>query len=305
MVAAGHASVAAIVVTYNSADVIVDCLSALADALDGVPHSVVVVADNASSDDTCGLVTRAAPTARLLRRDSNGGYAAGLNDAAAAATDADALLVLNADVRMARGSVKALMDALALPATAVTAPKLVSEDGQLLPSIKRDSTVLRALGEAVLGGFVAGRFELLGRMETRPRRYESPRPVDSASGAVMLIDRRCYDALGGWDETFFHGSEETDFCLRARDAGWSVRFVPDAVAVHLGGDGARSTSLRPIMFTNRLELYRRRRGPRRALAYRLALALNEALRFYRGPEHRATLRAVLKGRRPERDAALR
>ena len=99
----------------------------------------------------------------------------------------------------------------------------------------------------------------------------------------MLIDRRCYDALGGWDETFFHGSEETDFCLRARDAGWSVRFVPDAVAVHLGGDGARSTSLRPIMFTNRLELYRRRRGPRRALAYRLALALNEALRFYRGP----------------------
>jgi GT2 family glycosyltransferase len=305
MVAAGRASLAAIVVTHNSAEVIVDCLRALVHALADRPRSAIVVVDNASDDNTCELVARTAPNARLLRLADNGGYAAGFNAGAAAMTDVDALLVLNADVRMKPGSVQPLLDALDLPATGIAVPKLIGPQGEVLPSLRRDSTVLRALGEAVLGGCRAGRFASLGRMETRRDRYESSRTADSASGAVMLIDRRCYDALGGWDETFFHGSEETDFCQRARDHGWSVRYVPAAVAVHLGGGGERSTWLRPIMFTNRVELYRRRQGPRRAIALRLALALNEALRLHRGPQHWATLRALLSGRRPHRPTPVR
>jgi GT2 family glycosyltransferase len=291
-------AVAAVVVTYNSADVIGDCLDALRRALVGVERAVVVVADNASHDDTCDFVERTAPDAHVLRLARNAGYAAGVNAGVAATRDADAWLVLNADVRMMPGSVQALLDALSTPGTGVAVPRLLGSDDQFLPSLKRESTVLRALGEAVLGGHVAGRFAALGEMDTRPQRYETPRTVDWASGAVMLIDRRCYGALGGWDETFFHGSEETDFCHRARDRGWTIRYTPEAVAVHLGGGGARSSTLRPIMFANRLELYRRRRGPRRAIAFRLALALNEALRLHRGPQHRATLRALLTGRAP-------
>lgn len=299
MVPAVPSSVGAIVVTYNSADVIADCLKALRHALEGVARSVVVVADNASDDGTCELVAGTAPNARLLRLDRNGGYAAGLNAGATAiaGVDVDALLVLNADVSLAPGSVQALFDALSQPGTAVAVPKLLGPDGRVQPSLKRESTVLRALGEALLGGHLAGRFSALGEMETRWQRYASAQTVDWASDAVMLVDRRRYDALGGWDETFFHGSEETDFGHRARDRGWTVRYTPDAVATHLGGGGAESPSLRPIMFTNRLELYRRRRGPRRALAFRLALAVNEALRLHRGPHHRATLRAIVGGRR--------
>jgi GT2 family glycosyltransferase len=305
MIAAGSAAVAATVVTHNSADVIIDCLTSLDRAFDGVGRWRLVVVDNASSDDTCARVACTAPDAELLRRAENGGYAAGFNAAAAVAPDVDALLVLNADVRLASGSVRALVDALESPSTGVTVPRLTDEHGRLVTSIKRDSTLLRALGEAVLGGHVAGRFESLGRMETRPRQYDLPCTVDAASGAVMMIDRRCYESVGGWDESFFHGSEEIDFCLRARDRGWTVRYVPAAVAVHFGGGGERSTTLRPIMYTNRVELYRRRRGPRRAVAYRAALALNEALRVHRGPEHRATLRALVTGRRPERPAPVR
>ena len=66
----------------------------------------------------------------------------------------------------------------------------------------------------------------------------------------MLIDRRCYDALGGWDESFFLYSEETDFCLRARDEGWLVGYTPEAAATHIGGHRER-TSLRVLMVANR------------------------------------------------------
>jgi GT2 family glycosyltransferase len=289
-------SVAAVVVTYNSETVITECLAALDRGLDGVAGSTVVVVDNASSDRTCELVERSPVNASLIRRERNGGYAAGVNAGAESTASADALLVLNADVRLTAGSVGALVEALSVAGTGVAVPKILGPAGRVEPSLKRESTVLRALGEAVLGGTIAGRYEPLGEMVTRPERYAAPATVDWASGSVMLVNRRCYDALGGWDETFFHGSEETDFCHRARDHGWTVRYTPDAVAVHLGGGGAASPSLRPVMFVNRLELYRRRRGRRRAVLFRMALALNEALRAHRGAHHRLTLWALLQRR---------
>jgi GT2 family glycosyltransferase len=297
----GYGSVAAIVVTYNSQEVISDCLDSLGRALDGVHGSSIIVADNRSHDGTCELADHHATRARLLRLDRNGGYAAGFNAGAAVAGPVDALLVLNPDVRLAPGSVLELLKVLALPATGVAVPKVLSPEGQVDPDLKREPTVLRALGEAVLGGHRAGRFEALGEMVTVPEQYEKPTCPDWAGGSVMLISRRCYDQLGEWDESFFHGSEETEFCLRARDHGWLVRYTPTAVAVHLGGGGEQSPYLRSLMVANRLELFRRRRGPARAAAYRGALLLNEALRAGRGPQHLAALLTLLTGRRPRLD----
>jgi len=291
-------SVGAVVVTYNSEADIAECLAALGPALEGVETSQIIVVDNASTDATCEVAERCAPEARLLRLTQNRGYASGLNAGAAVAGDLDALLVLNPDVRLSPGAVVPLLHALALPGTAVAVPKVLNATGALEPTLRRESTVLRALGEATLGGNIAGRSSRLGEMVTRPERYEAPTTVDWASGSVMLVSRRCYDALGGWDESFFHGSEETDFCLRAGDRGWSVRYAPGAIATHSSGSSERSPYLRPIMFANRLELYRRRRGRLRAVAFRVALALNEGLRSYRGAHHRATLATLLTGRRP-------
>jgi glycosyltransferase involved in cell wall biosynthesis len=120
MVAAGRASVAAIVVTYNGTDVIVDCLKALAQALDGVQRSVAVVVENASDYNTYELVARTAPNAHVLRLANNRGYAAGINAGAAATVEVDALL------------------ALTLPGTGITVPKLIGPDGQAVPSLKLD-----------------------------------------------------------------------------------------------------------------------------------------------------------------------
>ena len=91
-------------------------------------------------------------------------------------------------------------------------------------------------------------------------------------------------------------SEETDFCLRARDHGWLVRYTPDASAVHIGGHGER-TRLRALMAANRVELFRRRNGPVRTAAFRSALALHELLRVRRGSHYRAAAHAVITGRR--------
>jgi GT2 family glycosyltransferase len=291
-------SVGVVIVTFNSADMIVGCLADLGPALEGVHDVHVVVVDNNSSDRTCELVQESSPHVQLLRRTDNGGYATGFNAGAAVVPDADALLLLNPDVRLHAGSVAVMLEAFNLPATGVVAPSIVGRTGDLEPNLRRESTVLRALGEAVLGGGRAGRHGMLGEVVIDADRYAVPGVAQIASGAVMMISRRCYDELGGWDESFFHGSEETDFCLRAGDAGWLVRYAPSARATHLGGRSERSPELRALMFWNRAELFRRRRGRRRAVMFRAALVLNEALRIHRGAHHRATLRTLATGRRP-------
>jgi N-acetylglucosaminyl-diphospho-decaprenol L-rhamnosyltransferase len=288
--------VAIIVVTYNSESVIADCLASIEAASDGVERCIVIVVDNQSTDTTCDLVERHAPQARLLRLDRNGGYASGINAGAAIAGDVDALLVLNPDARLTTGAVAALVATLDLPATGIAVPTVHGPNGSVDFSLRRKPSVLRAWGEALLGGVRAGHFAALGEIVSRPAVYALPRVVDWASGSVMLISRSCHDALGGWDETFFLYSEETDFCLRARDRGWLVRYTPTASVVHIGGHGER-TPLRALMVANRVELFRRRSGPVRACAFRAGLVVHEALRVRRGPHYRAALWALLTRRR--------
>ncbi|MDP8961599.1 MAG: hypothetical protein M3N32_08300, partial [Actinomycetota bacterium] len=109
------------------------------------------------------------------------------------------------------------------------------------------------------------------------------------------ISRRCLEQVGPWDETFFLYAEETEFALRARDAGFVLRYVPDAVATHLGGDRHTSSRLWALLAVNRVRLYSRRHGPVRTAAFWAAVALNEALRALAGRGvHRAALRALLR-----------
>ena len=116
----------------------------------------------------------------------------------------------------------------------------------------------------------------------------------------MMITRRCLADVGRWDESYFLYSEETDFCLRAREKGYALRFVPAAEAIHLGGYSHVSPRLWTILTLSRVRLFARRHGMLRSAAFIVALGLNEALRFRRA-KHRAALRALLfPGRRPLR-----
>ncbi|MGH8905621.1 MAG: glycosyltransferase [Egibacteraceae bacterium] len=280
------------VVTWNSAALISDFVSALPAALRGVDSYELVVADNASADDTLEAVRTCAPTATVVALDRNGGYAAGVNAAVAAATESGAVLVLNPDVLLRPGSVRALLDTLAQPGVGIAVPRMYRPDGRLYPSLRREPTVARALGEALLG-MRAGRWPALGETVLDPDRYEQAASADWAVGAALLISRDCLRTVGPWDETFFHYSEETDFCLRARDLGFDLRLAPGAEVVHSGGESG-TARLRRMLVWNKVRLHRQRHGAVRASGFRCALILGEALRAAIGRRlHRAGLAALL------------
>lgn len=298
--APGLPRVTVVVVGYQSAAVIADCLRSLAAAFDGAADTSVVVVDNASTDGTLDVARAVAPHARVVALSSNRGYAAAINAgvAADAGHRADAVLVLNPDVRLAAGSGAPLLAALATPGTGIAVPRLVDAAGRTHRSLRRAPTILRALGEAVLGGR-AGRVAALGEVVTDPRAYESATAADWATGAAMLISRRCLDVVGPWDESLFLYSEEVDFALRARDAGFAVRYEPAARAEHLGGPSASDPALWSMVVQNKLRLYRRRHGRGASAAYATAVLGGELVRAAVGRStSRAAVRAVLRRQVP-------
>ncbi len=283
-----------VTVTYHSSDVLPSFLAALPAALAGTAAQLVV-ADNASGDGTLALLRRRAPDALAVNTGANLGYAGGINAALAAATAAGVpagpVLVVNPDVRLHPGSVPVLLAALAEPGTGIAVPRLLDEHGRLSYSLRREPTVRRVLGEALLGGLRAGRFPGLGEMVTDPAAYRSGRIADWATGACLLVSAECAQRLGRWDDSFFLYSEETDFALRARDAGFALRYVPEAVATHRGGAAHSSPFLWQLLVGNRWRLYRRRHGPLAAAGFRAALVLDALPRARVG---RAPARAALR-----------
>lgn len=285
----GPAPTTAVVVTHRSATVIADCLRSIPDAMDGVERWHVVVVDNASDDSTLREVGAAAPGATVVALATNDGYAAAINAGAAASGDSD-ILVLNPDTRLRPGSVAALRRALADDHVGIAVPRLVDGSGAVAPSLRREPTATRAWAEALLGGRRASRWGTLGETVAADEVADRPLDVDWATGAAFLVSRRCLDDVGALDESFFLYSEETDFMLRARDAGHRVRYAPDATVVHLGGDLETTPELWTLRAVNRVRLQRRRTGRARTGAFLAGAVAGESIRAVAAPS--ASSRAV-------------
>jgi N-acetylglucosaminyl-diphospho-decaprenol L-rhamnosyltransferase len=283
--------VAVVVVTHNSAHVIGDLLDSLPAALDGLDADVVVV-DSGSTDGTASLL--AARAGCRVVRLANVGYAGGINRGVREAMSAEAILVLNPDVRLHPRSVPPLLAALDEPDVGIAVPQVRSALGALELSLRRKPTLLRALG------LTRTRRAVFCEYVSRPSDYARPQTVDWALGAVLLMSRKCYDAVGGWDETYFLYSEETDLALRARDAGLLTRYEPRAVAVHIGGQSGRTHRTHAMQIVNRVRLYRRRHGALASWCYYWLTVANELSRLpRRHPESWSGALALLRpARRP-------
>ncbi len=255
--------------TYNSADHISVLLESLPAAFGGIEHSVIVV-DNGSTDDSADIAERHPGV--VVVRSTNTGYGAGMNVGARHASDGAHILVLNPDSRLEPGSVPAMMAALRRSRAGIVAPRMTEADGSLSRSLRRTPTLGRAGGLSFTGlSAFAERIE-------DARVYCDEHEVDWAVGAVMLIDRSCFDALSGFDESYFLYSEETDLCLRARDRGWATVYTPTAEVMHIGGGSGESATTHTMKMVNRVRLYGRRHGRAATWIYYAIAVLTELRR---------------------------
>lgn len=236
----GRPDVSVLIVTYEHGDEIAACLDgALMQAGDGLAVEVVV-ADNASRDDTVARVrARAADCVRLLEMGSNRGFAAAVNAAFAASTG-EHVLILNPDCVMDAGCARALRDHLAArPQVALAAALLHDPDGAPQMHARRDvglagvlwayTTVGRRLDARLRGGRAAAnrRYQDLWAGGA-PRR---PFAVFCPAAACVMARRSDLDPVP-LDERFPLFFNDGDLCARLKDAGRGVEIVPAATAAH-------------------------------------------------------------------------
>lgn len=273
----GGAEVRVIVVTYHSGEVIGSFLDTLAKATNRSYE--VVIADNSPSLDPGTAAAANRPEVRLLRTGRNLGYGAAANRGAAGATS-PWLLISNADIAFSPAALDELLDAYERwPRAGALGPGIVNPGGLLYPSARALPSLGRGTGHALLGWCWPS------NPWTASYRNEKGAPHEQTaqwlSGSCQVVRREAFEAVGGFDESYFMFMEDVDLNRRIGVAGWQMVYVPSAVVEHLGGHSTQRTSRRMVIAHHRsLYLYLRRQyaGPA-WLPLRLALGVGLAARL--------------------------
>ena len=268
-----------IVVTHDRTELALATLASARAAAAGVEAQWLVV-DSGSTADTPAAIERRFPDVQVLRC-ANIGFAAANNRALPLARGRYVLL-LNPDVEIASGTFAELLAALdARPRVGIASVIQQGADAELQLSIRRYPSPLRSLGEALgltrggaFSGLTRGRFS---EEERAPARYREEQSVDWLVGAFLIARAEVVTAIGGLDERFFLYSEETDWCFRARAAGWDVRHLPRMVVTHHNTPTARPELVAQLSYA-KLLFARKHYAGARAASIRAGLALRHGVR---------------------------
>lgn len=251
--------VAVIVVSYNTKDLLLECLSSIIESTDPGQVEIVVV-DNHSSDGSPAAVQHSFPQVITILNEINRGFAAACNQAIEN-TSAPLVLLLNSDARLTTEAFRTLCEVINRhDRCGAAGARIVNSKGVEAPSTRN---FLTPFNQAL---------ELLGATQMnskRLRRTYHPIPddkgldctVDWIDGACLMLRRSALDDVGLLDERFFIYSEDEDLCFRLRNQGWSVCFTTRGTVTHHGAASSsqsKAEMLRQFYYSQLLFLIKHR-----------------------------------------------
>lgn len=237
-----HGECDVIIVNYNAGEFLVTCVGSVFAA----GASRIFVVDNNSHDDSLMRLERThtpGDSLQIVRNAANLGFAVACNQGALLSA-APNVLFLNPDSVLAVNAIDRLLVALhSSPEIGMVGGFLCNPDGseqaggrRVFPTPRR--AFMRAFGLSRLAKFFPSVFsDFLLHQDPLP---DTPIVVEAISGACMLVKREAIESVGLWDENYFLHCEDLDWCMRFRQAAWSVLFVPDAQVTHIFGGCSRN-----------------------------------------------------------------
>ncbi len=259
-----------VVVSFNTRDLVLACLASLCEALapQGCIRAELRLVDNGSGDGTVAAVGRAFPNVEVIALDRNVGFAAGCNRGLRGARGRHVLL-LNSDARLLPGAVEACLAVLdGDPGVGVVGPQLLHPDGRRQNSIHNLPTLLSEVVPKSLLQWVARR-----RFPSKRWVGNAPLDVEAITGAALFARRRMIDDVGPLPEDYFFYLEDTEWCRRARAAGWRVVHVPGAHVSHVSGASSKRVDPAGSRIEYHRSLYRYFRSSRGSAATAVVMAM--------------------------------
>ncbi|TRZ45205.1 glycosyltransferase family 2 protein [Robertkochia solimangrovi] len=193
-------------------------------------NAEVIVADNASTDDSVEFLRKYYPEVRVIINSCNGGYAKGYNEALTQ-VDADILCLLNSDVEVTPEWLTPIESYF----------REHSRIGIMQPKILDYKNKDKFEYAGAAGGFIDRlgypfcRGRIFQSLENDKGQYNDNRPIFWATGACMFIRKNVFDELKGFDEDYFAHQEEIDLCWRAHNRNYQVYYIGESLVYHVGG----------------------------------------------------------------------
>lgn len=236
------------IINFRTAQMTIDCVQSVLDDIGDLRAHVVIV-ENGSGDGSDVVLADWLTAARAENPDiavslvvsaENTGFSGGHNQGIRA-MKARFYFVLNSDAVVHKGCLAALLaDAEAHPETGLFAARLEYDDGTRQISCFRFPTP----GSEMIRGAQSGPVtRLLKRYDIPLDMPPAQEQIEWASFAAIMLRGEMIDAIGLMDEGYFLYFEDTEYCLRARRAGWGTRYVEGARAIHFRGGSAPVKSL--------------------------------------------------------------
>ena len=213
------------------------------------PNLQIIVADNASSDDSVGWVHKYYPAVTILKSEINLGFAGGYNYFLKQ-VEADYYILLNSDVQVSTDWIMPMVNLMEKDtAIAACQPKILSSEA---PAYFEYAGASGGWMDSLAYPFSRGR--IFDTVEKDEGQYNDAAPVFWASGAAFCIRAKIFHQVGGFYDFFFAHQEEIDLCWRLQTKGYKIYVCPDAVVYHLGGGTLSAQSSRKAFLNYRNNL---------------------------------------------------
>ncbi len=268
--------VAVVILNYNGRKFLETFLPSV---LTHSTEAEVVVADNASTDDSVAFLKNNFPQVRLIINPYNGGFATGYN-LALRQIQADYYVLLNSDIEVTPNWIGPIVDLME------SNPNIIAVQPKILSYF--DRTKFEYAGAA--GGFIDKygypfcRGRVFQEVETDEGQHDTTIECFWATGACMFVRANLYHELGGLDDAFFAHMEEIDFCWRAKNKGYKVMCCPQSKVYHYGGGTLPKSSWKKtyLNFRNNMSLLMKNLPDHTAfviIGYRVILDWAAAFKF--------------------------
>lgn len=229
--------VSIIIVNYNSASFLRDCLSSI-NSSQIEARIEIVVYDNGDPSSEMDSIQTEFTSVKFITDRRHVSYAAA-NNAGAGESGGEYILFLNPDTIIKPGSIDGLLEFIKVtPDCRVVGPRLVNKDGKVEISCALDPGILSEAYMKLLKSLPAGlKYRIFG--------VDRIRKSDVVVGAALMIKREAFAKVGGFDEGYPLYFEESDLCLRIRQMGWSVYYYPKVEIVHYLGSAGGINKINP------------------------------------------------------------
>jgi len=245
----------------------------------------VILLDNHSTDGSVVAIRTEFPQVQVIELEKNLGYTGNNNIGIEAAIQqgADWLLVLNEDTLLAPDCLEHLVEAGEADAgIGIVGPMVYHHD---------EPDIIQSAGGS-LGAW--WRSKHIGQNERDRGQFTTPLPVEWVSGCAIMLRRQVIEQIGGLDERFFYYWEETEWCVRARKAGWQIVHVPAAKLWHKGVQRLYQPNVSVAYYNtrNRFLMFSKHKAPLKAWGFawfetvRTLLSLSLRTKWRDKREHR-------------------